>query len=95
VQSDFFARPVAAIVAESRIRFYVWQQLLQTRLHHVDTSATCVATPLRDKLQRKLHRVSAPLSVKKMLDVCENGILPVRRQGHVLGQILQQYVVVL
>jgi hypothetical protein len=27
--------------------------------------ATCVATPLRDKLQRKLHRVIAPLGVEQ------------------------------
>jgi hypothetical protein len=56
------ARQVAAIIAKSRICFYFWQQLLQlvSALHHVDTSATCVATPLRDKLQRKLHCVSAP-----------------------------------
>jgi hypothetical protein len=43
--SNFFARQVAAILAESRIRFYFWQQLLQlvSALHRVDTSATCVS----------------------------------------------------
>jgi hypothetical protein len=53
-----FTRQVSGIVAESRIRFYFCQRLQQlaSLLHRVDNSATCVATPLRDKLQRKLLR---------------------------------------
>jgi hypothetical protein len=41
VQAYFFARQVAAIDAESRIRFYFWQRLLQlnlvSALHRVST----------------------------------------------------------
>jgi hypothetical protein len=62
---------VAAIVAKHRSEFYFRQRLLQIvsqkiRLHgwlYIGREmfhATCVATPLRDKLQRKLHGVSAP-----------------------------------
>jgi hypothetical protein len=68
---------VAAIVAKSRNEFYFSQRLLQLklvsqhffklrrRLHAAMLRAYCVATPLREKLQRKLHRGIAPLALTK------------------------------
>jgi hypothetical protein len=64
---------ISAIVAKSRTDFYSVQcfmQLVSQRfrplqgvLNGAMTRATCLATPLRDKLHGKLHRVTGPLRV--------------------------------
>ena len=70
VLHDATLKKIGAIVAESRTRFYFVQRLMQlvsqrfwplhSMLHGAMVRATCLATPLRDKLHGKLHRVTGP-----------------------------------